>query len=421
MKHLSSLLFCFFSASLSVFAQNLNNELEKILILQYDKLKDYLNNPSYNIQIVYSQIVRNHNNTPKIYTYKYKVNTYNYIYPASTVKLPIILLSLEKVNKINEEKEDLVLSKNTRMTHLAGKYCPESAWGSNPQDKNPPCIAKYAEQILLVSDNTAAARLYDFLGQRYIHQVLTQKGYDSIRIFRRLGSTCQSLQQNACTNPILFHNEAMQVIYKQEETCNDSLPSPIFPQILLGKGHIDQTGRYQNTPMDFAYNNFLPLDRLHELTIAALLPEALPPQKRFQLSQEDYLFLKRFMGAYPKEGKRTSYLPEQGYFDAYKKYFLYGQNAHAKINPNVRIFNIVGLAYGFAIDSAYIVDVENQVEFFLTASIYTNRNEIINDNTYEYASEGMNFLKLLSEIIFKYELAREKKYKIEKNILNIFD
>lgn len=402
-------------------AQNQKNVLEKILVLEYDKLKTYIENPSYNVQIVYSQINRDSNNYPSVSTYKYKVNTHNYIYPASTVKLPLILLSLEKVNTINESKKDYVLSKETRMTHLAGKYCPESAWGGNPQDPNPPCIAKYAEQMLLVSDNTAAARLYEFLGQKYIHQTLSQKGYDSIRIVRRLGSNCQNPQQNACTNPILFYNEQMQVIYKQNEICNDSVPPPLLPQILLGQSFVDFSGKKQNTAMDFTHNNFLPLDRLHELTIAALLPQAMPPQKRFYLSPKDLLFLRRMMGAYPREGQKTKYLPEQGYFDAYKKYFIYGQNPYAIINPNIRIFNIVGLAYGFAIDSAYIVDFKNNVEFFLTAAIHTNRNQTLNDNTYEYSTEAMPFLKILSEIIFKYELARHKKYKTDLSMFKLFD
>ena len=208
----------------AIFAQEKQNTLEKILYLHYDKLKIYLENPNYNIQIVYTQINRNEINKPYIQTYKYKVDTRNYFYPASTVKLPAILLSLEKVNKINEEKEDIVLDRNTRMSNLAGKFCKETAFAGNPKDPNPPSIAKYAEQILLVSDNTAFSRLYEFLGQKYIHEALSQKGYDSIRIVRRLASSCSSPQQNKCTNPILFHNDEMQVVYKQEEVCNDSLP-----------------------------------------------------------------------------------------------------------------------------------------------------------------------------------------------------
>ena len=416
----SLLTFCCLLPSLILAQNNDGNALEKILYLQYDKLKIYLENPNYNIQIVYTQIDRTKEKV-ETKTYKYKVDTRNYFYPASTVKLPVILLSLEKVNKINEEKEDIVLNRNTRMSNLAGKFCNEAAWAGNPNDPNPPSIAKYAEQILLISDNTAFSRLYEFLGQKYIHEALYQKGYDSIRIVRRLVSACSSPQQNKCTNPVLFHNEKMQVVYKQEEICNDSLLNPIYPSILLGKAHIDASGKYQNSPLDCTYNNFLPLDRLHEILIASLLPEAITPEKRFYLKETDYLFLRRIMGAYPREGQKTKYSPEQGYFDAYKKYFLYGQSPQAKINSNIRIFNTVGLAYGFAIDSAYIVDFENNVEFFLTAVIHTNRNGVLNDNAYEYTSEGMPFLKLISEILLKYELAREKKYKIDFEKFKIFD
>jgi hypothetical protein len=321
-------------------------------------------------------------------------------------------MSLEKINQINDSKEDMVLNKYTRMSTLASSICPEGAIGNIPQDTNPPCIAQYAERMLLVSDNPSFARLYEFLGQRYIYETLQTKGYDSIRIVRRLGgSVCYTDQQNICTNPVLFYNNQLQMIYRQEEICNDSLPTPIFPKIPVGKAHIDGFGRFQNFPLDFASNNFLALSQLHKITIATILPETLEKKLRFNLTTEDYTFLWRLMGAYPYEGIKTAYSTQTGHFDAYKKYLYYGQDPNAQINPNIRIFNIVGLAYGFAIDSAYIVDFDNNIEFFLTAAIHTNRDGILNDNLYEYATEGMPFLKILGQTIYRYELAREKKYK----------
>ncbi|MFN3316724.1 MAG: hypothetical protein ACK40K_07915, partial [Raineya sp.] len=61
------LVYCFLPCLL--LAQNKENTLEKILYLQYDKLKPYLENSDYQIQIVYSQIIRDSNNFPKIFTY----------------------------------------------------------------------------------------------------------------------------------------------------------------------------------------------------------------------------------------------------------------------------------------------------------------------------------------------------------------
>lgn len=396
------------------------NPLELILYTQYNNFRKYLERKEYSIQIIYSQIDRNDQNEPTLKTFKYNVDINNYFYPASTVKLPIILLSLEKVNKINQKKEDVVINHFTRMSSVASKLCPEGAMGNLANDPSPPCLAKYIEQMLLVSDNPSFARLYDFLGQKYIHTQLAQKGYDSLRIVRRLGSSCYTAEQSKCTNTTLFYDSQLRLIYKEPETCNDSTLYPIL-NVSLGKAFVDMSGRLQYSPMDFSQNNFLPLPYLHEITISALLPEALAPQKRFNLTQEQLGFVRKMMGAYPREGKLTAYRPEQGFFDTYKKYFIYGQNPTASIKPKIRVFNIVGLAYGFAIDSAYIVDFENKVEFFLTAVIHTNRNEILNDNNYEYATEAMPFLKLLSEAIYKYELARNKKYNPDLSDFNLYD
>jgi len=405
-----------------LYSQGKENLLEKILLLQYDKFKPYLENKdSYNIQILYTQIQRDKNNKPSLKTYTYNVDSRNYIYPASTVKLPVILLSLEKVNNINRLKEEIVLTKNTRMSTLASSICPEGVSATIPQDTNPPCIAQYAEKMLLVSDNPSFARLYEFLGQRYIYENFQEKGYDSIRIVRRLGgSLCYTDQQNICTNAVMFHNQQLQMVYKQDEICNDSLPPPVFQKIPVGKTHLDGFGRFQNFPLDFTTNNFFALSQLHKITIAAILPETLEKKLRFNLTAEDHTFLWRLMGAYPREGIKTAYSVQTGHFDAYKKYLFYGQDPYAQINPNIRIFNIVGLAYGYAIDSAYIVDFENNIEFFLTASIYTNRDGTLNDNLYEYATEGMPFLKILGQTIHKYELAKEKKYKSNLNKFKLF-
>ena len=48
------------------------------------------------------------------------------------------------------------------------------------------------------------------------------------------------------------------------------------------------------------------------------------------------------------------------------------------------------------------------VEFFLSAVIYVNKNEILNDDQYQYYELGLPFLAKLGKIIYNYELKREK-------------
>ncbi len=81
------------------------------------------------------------------------------------------------------------------------------------------------------------------------------------------------------------------------------------------------------------------------------------------------------------------------------------------IPGHIRIFNKVGDAYGFLTDAAYIVDFKNNIEFILSATIYTNENQTFNDDNYEYAEIGLPFLKNLGQAIYEIELEREREYK----------
>jgi hypothetical protein len=49
------------------------------------------------------------------------------------------------------------------------------------------------------------------------------------------------------------------------------------------------------------------------------------------------------------------------------------------------------------------------VEFFLSAVIYCNSDGILNDDKYDYDKIGYPFMKQLGQIIYDYELKREKK------------
>ena len=60
-------------------------------------------------------------------------------------------------------------------------------------------------------------------------------------------------------------------------------------------------------------------------------------------------------------------------------------------------------------DSAYIIDTDSGVEFFLSAVIYVNSNGVLNDDDYEYEELGLPFLSALGKKIYEYEISRERK------------
>ena len=108
----------------------------------------------------------------------------------------------------------------------------------------------------------------------------------------------------------------------------------------------------------------------------------------------------------PRESLYPAYDTEE-YFDGYVKFFMYGDGKEP-MPDRIRILNKVGQAYGYLTDNAYIVDLDNGVEFMLTAVISVNENRIFNDDNYEYEEIGMPFLANLGRVIYDYELERER-------------
>jgi hypothetical protein len=164
-----------------------------------------------------------------------------------------------------------------------------------------------------------------------------------------------------------------------------------------------------NEPFDFSKKNFISLRTLHDMLLALMFPEAVPPQRRFDLSTEDYRLLYQVMSELPRESRYPNYADKP---DNYVKFFIYGDSPEgARMPESVRIFNKVGWAYGFLTDVAYVVDFENGAEFLLAATIHVNADGIYNDDNYEYGSVGLPFLATLGRIIYEHELKRKRRHR----------
>jgi hypothetical protein len=265
-----------------------------------------------------------------------------------------------------------------------------------------PTIAHYIKKILLVSDNDAFNRLYEFLGQNYLNTTLHDMGYDSTQIIHRLQISLNEAQ-NRATNPFAFYDTAARLLYRQPLRQS---PLPYQPRnTFLGKGYISR-GKLIEKPFDFSAKNRLTLTDLHGMLTAVIFPDAVPKKQRFNLTADDYRFLHRYMSMKPGESRFPQY--DSSYTDAYVKFLLFGGDGKIT-NPSLRIFNKVGDAYGFLTDAAYVVDFEKGVEFLLSATIYCNSDGIFNDDRYDYNTVGFPFLKHLGQVIYEYEVQRSRK------------
>lgn len=161
--------------------------------------------------------------------------------------------------------------------------------------------------------------------------------------------------------------------------------------------------------MDFSERNNISVQTLQEILKAVIFPAAVPTNRRFNLTPDDYNFLHRCMSMVPQESRFPKYNPNE-FYDSYGKFFLFGGNKE-HMPKNIRIFNKAGWAYGYLIDNAYIVDFENDIEFFLTAVILANENQIFNQDKYEYNTVGLPFMNKLGNLVYQHELVRKKKHR----------
>jgi hypothetical protein len=227
-------------------------------------------------------------------------------------------------------------------------------------------------------------------------------GYKDAEILHRLSISLPE-SENRRTNPIKFFDEKGNLVYEQPEQVNTKKYSKRNDQ--RGKGFI-QDGKTQVTPFDFSGKNRLCLNDMQDILTALVFPTGTPDKKKFNITGSDRNFLLQCMSEWPRESA-FPYYPESMYPDAYVKFNLFG-SGKSSLPATTRSFNKAGEAYGYLTDNSYIVDFSTGIEFVLSATIYTNKDGIFNDDLYDYDSIGFPFLKRLGEVIYAYEKERNK-------------
>ncbi|MBN9379260.1 MAG: serine hydrolase [Chitinophagaceae bacterium] len=377
------------------------------------QLRTILMHPdSFRYQLIYTQINRDSRNRPHFHSYYLRVDPLEYFNPASTVKMPLSFLALEKMNNLTRPGIDKYSPMLTDSA-FSGQH---AVYADSSAANGLPSLAQYIKKIFLVSDNDAYNRLYEFLGQQYLNERLWQMGYSHIRITRRFVPMTE--EENKHTNPIRFLRKGVtpspggqvpdgEVAYTQP-AAESKAHFDFSRQVFIGNAHLDRNDSLILTPMDFTRHNNISLEDEQSLLQSVLFPESVVPAKRFHLTADDYSFLYRYMSKYPSEEEHPRYDTAE-YFDSYTKFFLF-KSGRTPIPPYIRVFNKPGWSYGFLTDVAYIVDFKHKVEFMLSGVIYVNRDGVLNDDKYEYEETGYPFFKEVGNIIYQYELARPRKF-----------
>jgi len=365
----------------------------------------------YELQVQFTQINRDKENTPELISHSFNIDTSLYFYPASTVKMPVAFLALQRLNEI--QSKGVELTKYTTIQHDRIRIPQTSALKDSTSKSGYPTIAHYINKIFVVSDNDAYNRLYEFCGQDYINKSLRQKGiFTNSRIVTRVGISGFNLKDNRYTNQVRFSNSENKTILLQEEKYSHKNYLKHLSKPFKGKGYYDEElDSIVMKPFNMYEKNFINILDLESSLQHIIFPNIFPSSQQFDLKKEDYQFLYQAMSKYPKDYEYLQNDADKNY-DGYVKFFMYGDSKES-IPDHIHIYNKVGFAYGYLTDAAYIFDTKNNVEFFLTATLLVNENQIFNDGIYEYNEIGIPFLANLGREIYNFELHRKKEFKAD--------
>ncbi|MFD1615954.1 serine hydrolase [Gelatiniphilus marinus] len=346
------------------------NPIEKIIASNNPKIKTVVDSlENHEVQILFTEVKRE-NDSVYFEDHSFQVNDNTYFYPASTVKFPIAILALEKIRTNN------LIDRNT-IFNVEG-------------DSTKTTVSNAIKKIFAVSDNAAYNRLFEYLGKDYINQKLKEKGINA-RISHRL-SVGNSADLK--TKPLIFYYQN-QVVFKTDSVINQPIKSLNLNKITKGKGY--KVGdSLVNNPMDFSLKNYLPVTALHQIMKQLMFPELYPKNKQFHLTTNDREFLINTMKILPHEAGYTS----NDYYESYVKFLVLG-DSKKPIPKHIKIYNKVGNAYGYLTDCAYIINEKTIKEYIITATVHVNKNQVFNDNVYEYDTVGFPFLAELGRQLIK--------------------
>ena len=336
------------SLTITISCNNSSTILDKVLNKNIYELQKVLKNKEkHDLQILLNEIKRDDSGKAVFKEDAFQLDEGRYFYPASTAKLPIAILSLQKINELRSN--GLQISGDTPffITDKNGEILVKR---DSTHSLGILTINHLIKKIFLVSDDNAYNYLFDFLGTDYINKELTLRGLSKTRLYHKFLFGADNINTWGYT----FLNENQKIIYHQPSISAlvDLKPNNL-KGILKGIGHIKSDSLLLK-PMNFERKNRISIRDLEGILKRIIFPEAFSEKELFNLTKTDYKFLRYWMSRTTLESNYPDYNDDK-HWDSYCKFFIYGDQKGAMI-PEIRIFNKVGQAYGTLTDVAYIKD-----------------------------------------------------------------
>lgn len=321
---------------------------------------------TYRFQVVYG-IIEN----GKLEQHGFRADA-EYFFPASSMKMPIAFATLARSPKAGIARD--------------------AAIRLFPVDGDGPVltttIARETWRALIVSDNFAANRLLAIGGHREIHETLWGAGVKSARI-RSGFATGEPLDPAELSPKIEVVDPAKTIAARKS---NLALPPNDAKNLDVGKAAIVD-GRRVDGPLSFANKNAIRLRELQDTLVRIMRPDLLPDAS---LAPADREYLQKTLGTFPSESGLAGY--DRNVVADYQHNPLLRGIERVRPRGAFKVYSKVGQAFGFLVANIYVVETETKRAFFLTAAVYANPDEVMNDDVYAYDTIAFPALADVGEV-----------------------
>jgi hypothetical protein len=320
-----------------------------------------------------------------------------YAYPASAIKLIGAIAAVARMQDLARANPAIGLDTPLSFEPL---FPGEEAWRHYPSNLDGASVTLRHEirKLFLVSDNPAYNRCFDYAGRDELHRACEDAGLDGVRAVHRL-SVARTEQQNRMSPRILWRDEAgeWRTLLEEREAKRALAPNRAH-RFEVGVGWLRGSGEMVAEPMDFSTKNRAPLRDL-QAALAMLVDPRLVDEgsKGFELSDEHRDFLLRTAMESPEDSANPRYEDKSIVAERFK-FLLRGLKRHVD-EHEIIYANKIGRAYGFSTENAFVAHPGRGVGFLFAATLYTNRDGILNDDKYEYAEVADPFFEELGDLL----------------------
>ncbi len=298
-----------------------------------------------------------------------------YFYPASAIKTFLAVAALRVLSE--RQGEDIPLGSRIVRCRDDKPGC-EPPREDEAKDQDPSEEKKKHEKLYLgeevtkmlsYSDNDSYNRLYDIVGHQELNHEVAEMGFPGVRFHHRMSAPAD--KSRTTLRVVVRPPGKRELIFSKRQSTFDPSPTPVG-KLDIGTSYRDEKRGTVEEPLSFAKKNYVSLRDLQRLNVSLLFPDR--------------------EGAAPlglSEAQRAHILKAMTTRLQSKKHAA----EHSPISPGVvdvmgedriRYVGKSGRAYGFHLDNAFIEDKETGRAFFVTATVYSNPDGVMNDDDYGY-------------------------------------